>query len=340
MSPHPVETAAGPQTLLLLDHRGAESASLRAQFQERGWRVRLSRAPEDSAALIDEGRATAALIAPLTLSPDTAEWQLLLPRLSPQTKLPWLLLPWEDARPSRFAELVRDPATLADWLPAPFDGAEAEARIQNLLRLGKLLADQEARQAALRDQLISDHKTGLANDRHFRTRLAEEFERCQRHGAPLSLMLLDIDDFKGVNDNAHYDFGDQVLRGVADVISQSVRNIDLAARIGGDEFGVLMPNTNLEEGVGVAMRILAAADGLIVSDEEFHADVHLSIGTASFDGRGLADGTQLFLRANEALKAAKAGGKNRVCFFDPLRRSASQAFGAPGSIQGIRPENQ
>ena len=133
---------------------------------------------------------------------------------------------------------------------------------------------------------------------------------------------------------------DQVLRGVADVISQSVRNIDLAARIGGDEFGVLMPNTNLEEGVGVAMRILAAADGLIVSDEEFHADVHLSIGTASFDGRGLADGTQLFLRANEALKAAKAGGKNRVCFFDPLRRSASQAFGAPGSIQGIRPENQ
>lgn len=325
MSPHSVEPAAGSQTILLLDHRGAESTSLRARLQERGWRVRSSRAPETSAALLDEGGATAAIIAPLTLSPDTAEWQLLLPRLSPQTSLPWLLLPWEDARPSRFAELVHDPATLADWLPYPFASTEAEARIQNLLRFQRLLQEQEKRAAALRDQLIADHKTGLANDRHFRARLEEEFSRSERHGAPLSLMLIDIDDFKSINDQANYEFGDTVLRSVAEVIRHSVRNIDLPARIGGDEFGVLMPNTNLEEGVGVGTRILATADGLIVSDDDFRASVRLSIGTASFDGRGLADGSQLFLRANEALKAAKSGGKNRVCFFDPLRRAPSGA---------------
>lgn len=326
MSPHSVEPGAGSQTILLLDHRGADSSSLRAHLQERGWRVRSSRAPETSAQLLDEGGAAAAIIAPLTLSPDTAEWQHLLPRLSPQSGLPWLLLPWEDARPSRFAELVHDPATLADWLPHPYASSEAEARIQNLLRFQRLVTEQEARAAALRDQLIADHKTGLANDRHFRARLEEEFSRCERHGAPLSVLLLDIDDFKSINDQANYEFGDTVLRSVAEVIRHSVRNIDLPARIGGDEFGVLMPNTNLEEGVGVASRILSTADGLIVSDDDFRADVRVSIGTASFDGRGLADGSQLFLRANEALKAAKSSGKNRVCFFDPLRRAASSAM--------------
>ncbi|MCH2101077.1 MAG: GGDEF domain-containing protein [Planctomycetes bacterium] len=325
MSPLSVEPAAGSQTILLLDHRGAESTSLRARLQERGWRVRTSRAPEASAALLDEGGATAAIVAPLTLSHDTSEWQLLLPRLSPQTELPWLLLPWEDTRPSRFAELVHDPATLADWLPYPYSSTEAEARIRNLLRFQRMVADQEARAAALQNQLIADHKTGLANDRHFRERLEEEFSRSERHGAPLSMLLLDIDDFKSINDQSNYEFGDAVLRSVAEAIEHSVRNIDLPARIGGDEFGVLMPNTNLEEGVGVGARILATAEGLIVSDDEFGVDVQVSIGVANFDGRGLADSSQLFLRANEALKAAKSGGKNRVCFFDPLRRTPSGA---------------
>lgn len=325
MSPHPKEPAAGAQTLLLLDHRGADLHPLRARLQDQGWRVRGSRAPEHSAALLDESEAAIAVIAPLTLSPETAEWQQLLPRLSPHRGTPWLLLPWPDARPSRFAELALDPASLADWLPHPFDPAEAEARIQHLRRLVQVREQQEARRSELQDQLISDHKTGLANDRHFRARLEEEFARSQRHGATLSMLLLDIDNFKRINDSATYDFGDAVLRGVAEVIAHSVRNIDIAARIGGDEFGVLMPNTNLEEGVGVASRILATAAGMLVSDDQYSTEVQVSIGTASFDGSGIADASQLFLRANEALKAAKAAGKNRVSFFDPLRRAPSHA---------------
>jgi diguanylate cyclase (GGDEF)-like protein len=325
MSPHPKEPAAGAQTLLLLDHRGAELDPLRVRLQDRGWRVRFSRAPEHSASLLDESPTAAVVVAPLTLSPETSEWKLLLPRLSPHRETPWLLLPWPDARASRFSELALDPASLADWLPHPFEPAEAEARIHHLIRMAARREQQEAQHAELLDQLIADHKTGLANDRHFRTRLEEEFSRSERHGAPLSLLLLDVDNFKLINDTANYDFGDTVLRAVAGVIAQSIRNIDLAARIGGDEFGVLMPNTNLEEGVGVATRILEAASGLLVQEETFSSDVQVSIGTASFDGRGLPAAPQLFLRANEALKEAKAGGKNRVCFFDPLHRSASKA---------------
>jgi diguanylate cyclase (GGDEF)-like protein len=325
MSPHPKEPAASAQTLLLLDHRGAELDALRVRLQDRGWRVQFSRAPEHSASLLDESPTAVAVVAPLTLSPETSEWRLLLPRLSPQRATPWLLLPWPDARPSRFSELALDPASLADWLPHPFEPAEAEARIHQLIRMAARHEEQESQRAALLDQLIVDHKTGLANDRHFRARLDEEFSRSERHGAPLSLLLLDVDDFKSINDTANYDFGDAVLRAVADVIQRSIRNIDLAARIGGDEFGVLMPNTNLEESVGVATRILESASGLLVQEEDFSTEVQVSIGAASFDGRGLSGSSQLFLRANEALKAAKAGGKNRVCFFDPLHRSASKA---------------
>jgi diguanylate cyclase (GGDEF)-like protein len=325
MSPHLKEPAAGAQTLLLLDHRGAELDPLRIRLQDRGWRVRFSRAPEHSASLLDESPAAAAVIAPLTLSPDTSEWRLLLPRLSPHRGTPWLLLPWPDARPSRFSELALDSASLADWLPHPFEPAEAEARIQQLIRMAARREKQESLRAELLDQLIADHKTGLANDRHFRARLDEEFSRSERHGAPLSLLLLDVDNFKAINDTANYDFGDTVLRAIAGAIGQSIRNIDLAARIGGDEFGVLMPNTNLEEGIGVASRILEAASGLLVQEDNFSTQVQVSIGSASFDGRGLPASSQLFLRANEALKAAKAGGKNRVCFFDPLQRSPSKA---------------
>lgn len=323
MVPPPVAPVQGTQTLLLLDHRGAGLEALRLRLQGHGWRVIASRSPQESVTLLQQETAAAALIAPLTLSPGTAEWQALLPLLSPHRDLPWLLLPWEDARASRFSELASSPEALADWLPFPYEAGEADARLQNLLRLGELRARQVERVSRLREQLIEDHKTGLANDRHFRARLEEEFARSQRHGGPLSLLLLDIDDFKAVNDTASYEFGDTVLRSVAEVIRHSVRNIDLPARIGGDEFGVLMPNTNLEESVGVATRILSTSDGLAVHDEVFRTEVRLSIGTASFDGTGLADATQLFLRANEALKAAKAGGKQRVCFFDPHLRAPS-----------------
>lgn len=325
MFPPSAETGSGSGTLALLDHRGADLAALSSRFQDRGWRVVRAQAPEDSARLLREDPPTVALVAPLTLAPDTAEWDALLPHLSPRQDRPWLILPWEGARAGRLAGLLQDPATLADWLAAPFDPAEAEARVHNLLRLQELVRRKNALAEELRSQLIVDHKTDLANDRHFRARLGEEFARSQRHGAPLSLLLLDIDDFKQINDSTTYDFGDQVLAAVAGVIRHSVRGIDLAARIGGDEFGVLMPNTNLEESVGVATRIHSMADGMVVDADGHRTTLHLSIGTAAFEGHGFADGAQLFLRANEALKQAKATGKNRVCFFDPHRRAPSEA---------------
>jgi len=317
------ESDPAARSLAILDHRGEQLVALRSRLQDRGWRILSARSPHESASLLDEQEVHMVLVAPLTLTPESAEWELLLPRLSPRAETPWLVLPWEGAAPGRLGGLLREEETIADWLPAPFAADEAEARVAQLMRWMGWARAQHRMHQQLRDQLIEDHKTGLSNDRHFRSRLAEEFSRSQRHGGSMGVLLIDIDNFKSINDNASYEFGDTVLRSVAEVLRHSVRNIDLPARIGGDEFGVLMPHTNLEESVGVAKRILSTSAGLVVHDEEFHAEVGLSIGAAAFDGQGLTDATQLFLRANDALKSAKAAGKGKVSFFDPMLRAPS-----------------
>ena len=273
--------------------------------------------------ILDDKDLAAAVVAPLTLSPETMEWEQLLSRLSPAREIPWLLLPWEDVEARQLTELLHHEMALADWVKIPFEAAEIEARIRNLLRYHDLIKYSQSRAKRLEAQLITDHKTELSNDRHFRDRFTQEFSRSQRHHNPLTLLLLDIDDFKRINDTSSYEFGDTVLRTVAEVIRHSVRNIDIPARIGGDEYAVLMPDTNLEEGVGVANRILSTTAGLVISDQKYRTEVHLSIGTASFDGTGLKDTSQLFLQANEALKAAKAAGKNRVYFYDPSMPSST-----------------
>jgi diguanylate cyclase (GGDEF)-like protein len=318
MFPPSPDQALSHRRIALLNHRGEALEAFAAWFQDQGWQIRSTDSLDESAQLLCEKHFQAVAIAPVTLGPETLEWQKLLPLLSPHVDLPWLILPWQDARPSRVGNLLQGHGALADWLPAPFSGSEAEARVLNLLRLQELLNASRQRSEALAAQLIIDHKTELANDRHFRSRLAEEFARSQRHQAAFTVMLIDIDDFKQINDQTSYEFGDTVLRSIAEVIRQSVRNIDIPARIGGDEFAVLMPNTNLEEGVGVANRILASIDGLVVREMNTHAEVRLSIGTATYEGQGLTEATQVFLQANEALKAAKSAGKNRVYFYDPM----------------------
>jgi len=273
--------------------------------------------------ILDSKDLAAAIVAPLTLSPETLEWQTLLARLSPAREVPWLLLPWEGIVSSQLADLLHQEMALVDWVKIPFEPGEIEARVRNLLRYNDLIKYSQSRAKLLETQLITDHKTELSNDRHFRDRFTQEFSRSKRHHNPLTLLLLDIDDFKRINDSSSYEFGDTVLRTVAEVIRHSVRNIDIPARIGGDEYAVLMPDTNLEEGVGVANRILATTSDLVINDQKFRTEVHLSIGTASFDGTGLTDTSQLFLQANEALKAAKGAGKNRVYFYDPTLPSSA-----------------
>ncbi len=319
--------SGGPRTLAVLNHRGEALAGIRTGFQDRGWQVYTSRELERSLELLRDQELTAAVIAPLTLRSETLEWECLLEYLSPRRDVPWLVVPWREAPTHAVTALLRGKDALADWVQPPAELSETDARLQNLLRLESLLAESRTRAAALEGQLVTDHKTGLYNDRHFRTRLREEFERTVRHGSPLTLLLLDLDDFKNINDTTSYEFGDLVLRTVGEILRRSVRSIDIPARIGGDEFAVLMPNTTLEEGLAVAHRIREASHRSRVEADDGVVTIHHSQGVACFNGQAFEEPRELFLKANEAIKAAKQAGKDQVSFFDPRKKGATRPGG-------------
>lgn len=309
----------GERTLLILNHRGEALDEVRGWLEGRGWRVVAAGDLEASLQVL-ERPADAVLVAPLTLRPDTLEWERLARRLRAPGGLACLILPWSGAPPGAMGRLLETLGPLADWLPCPVEPAAVEASLEHRLRTATALAEARSRATALEGQLVADHKTDLFNERHFRSRLQEEFERTRRHGTPVTLLLLDLDDFKQINDRTSYEFGDVVLREVGRLLRGAIRAIDIAARLGGDEFAVLLPNTTLAEGVAVARRLRDSAARRPVEALGHMAELRLSAGLATFEGHGLAAARELFLQANEALKEAKQGGKNRISIFDPRQK--------------------
>ncbi len=156
------------------------------------------------------------------------------------------------------------------------------------------------------DESQMDALTGLANRRGFDARLSEEVARSKRYGHALSLLMIDIDDFKQVNDRFGHGTGDESLRATARAIESSVRSIDIAARYGGEEFAVILPETSADGAVVVAERIRRANESSTVPVE-----TTVSIGGAEVDPSD-ADGSRLIAAADAALYVAKRSGKNRV----------------------------
>ena len=156
-----------------------------------------------------------------------------------------------------------------------------------------------------------DGLTALANRRHFEDQLAAERARVERFGGPLAVVIADLDDFKDVNDRFGHPAGDVVLREFARTLEDGIRDIDLAARWGGEEFVLLLPGTDLAGAARVAERIREAlARRIILSAEGEAIAVTASFGVAGYPGGAPAD--QLLPTADAALYEAKRGGKNRV----------------------------
>lgn len=321
---HPLpESDEAPRHLALLDHRDEPVDELCTWLEGRGWTLHRSNELDQSIDLLRRPDLKAALVYPLTLMREGLEWSSLMPLLSPTRPLPWLVLPWQEASPAAIGQLLHGRGAVADWA-RPSDGfAETEARLRNLLRLEKLLSSSRAHARELESQLITDHKTGLTNDRHFRARLAQEFERAHRHHVPVGLILLDVDAFKAFNDDHSYEFGDRALMAIGDALRECVRSIDIPARIGGDEFAVILPSTTMAESLAVARRIRQAVLASGVEHEEGRVSLRVSQGVAGYAGQGASDPARFFLQANEALKGAKRAGDGAVRFWDPHRREVS-----------------
>jgi diguanylate cyclase (GGDEF)-like protein len=165
---------------------------------------------------------------------------------------------------------------------------------------------REAQQAATTDRL-----TGLKNRAAFDDRFPKDVERSSRYGIPLSLLMIDVDNFKTVNDAHGHAMGDRLLAALAQVMLDSVRKADEAFRLGGDEFVLILPNTGSDGAERVAERLQRAATASSAMAELAPVSASLSVGAAAFR-RG--ESAQAFIeRADASLYRAKTAGKNRTC---------------------------
>jgi diguanylate cyclase (GGDEF)-like protein len=165
----------------------------------------------------------------------------------------------------------------------------------------------------LREEARTDPKTDLANMKHWNEVAGAEVERASRFHRPLSVMLADLDLLRAINNQYGHLVGDQMIRRVADAMRAALRDYDLPARFGGDEFAVLMPETGLADAMSVAERIRQGVEAIDVrSAEGNRIGLSLSIGVALFPAHG-GTAAQLLAAADLAVYQAKALGRNRVC---------------------------
>jgi two-component system, cell cycle response regulator len=185
----------------------------------------------------------------------------------------------------------------------------AERRLLDAISGQAATAVENARLYALAN---IDGLTGLYCRRYFEIRIAEEIERARRFDSSFALVMLDLDDFKRLNDSLGHLVGDRALREVAAIAASQLRGVDLAARYGGEELAFLLPRTSLTDAQAVAERIRMAVATHDLSEGGRSLSLTASIGVAGWVESGVDDRESLVARADAALYRAKAGGKNRV----------------------------
>ncbi len=214
----------------------------------------------------------------------------------------------------RGAEVVFDP-----WSPE-----ELLARVHRALAVHARMEALATQVGELQRLSATDGLTGVHNHRHFQERLREEFRRAQRYDDALSLILLDLDYFKDINDKYGHSAGDGVLREVAGALTRGVRETDLVARYGGEEFALLLPRTHFTGALTVAERVRRELRALRL-EVDGALQVTASLGVSSFPHRTVLSPEQLLLTADEALYQAKRDGRDRICLHPQL------PIGPPGT---------
>ncbi len=188
---------------------------------------------------------------------------------------------------------------------------EAQATARSLAAHAGIALDNARLHGIVERQAILDELTGLGNRRHAQEMLVREMARAERFGSPVGFVLCDLDNFKDVNDRYGHLAGDEVLRELATVLMEVVRNTDLAARWGGEEFALVLPATDLDGAAHVAERAREALEERTLLTQDGQAiQVTASFGVAAYPEHGRGD--DLIAAADAALYAAKRLGKNRV----------------------------
>jgi two-component system chemotaxis response regulator CheY len=204
-----------------------------------------------------------------------------------------------------------------EYLTKPFNSRELVARVASGMRILKL--EEQLMQAHQQMEILAmrDGLTGLLNRRAIEEYAEAEFNLAIRKERVLSVILLDIDHFKNVNDQFGHKFGDHALQQVARILKEDLRNYDRVGRWGGEEFILILPDTQLNDAATVAERVRVRMAEMKMSLENKKTfSVHISLGAACTTGQ-FSSLTKLIDAADQALYQAKQTGRNRVCIFEP-----------------------
>ena len=201
-----------------------------------------------------------------------------------------------------------------DYVTKPFRPKELLARVKKELTMQKLIKDLKETQKELRELSVTDPMTKLYNRRYFSHLSLELVELAKRDNQELSLIMLDIDKFKNVNDTYGHDVGDEVIIDLATTLTNEKRKSDFAFRMGGEEFVLLLPHTSLEGAELLAQKIRKIIESSAVNlNDNQQLKYTISLGVSIFNIVNDTGLETVLKRADEALYEAKETGRNKVC---------------------------
>lgn len=304
--------APAAKVVLVMNHNRDPLSELCSALSRSGYLVQVADSLAQSHRLAGDRRPDLVVLNPLVLCAGGVELELLEGLQRDDDPVPVILLV-DDLQALGDARQMRIP--FRDFVLKPASTAECLHRVELALLTRSRVRGLQVRARQLESQVSMDFKTGLVSELYMKRILGLEWKRAQRHQNPLSLLLVDVDNFKSVNDTTEYAFGDEVLRRVADGLKANVRETDYAARFGGDEFCLLLPQTSPAEAVQTALRIRQRIAGMVVQSGSYQRQVTVSIGVDCYDGRSASTVEHLRRNANRALQEAKRRGKNQVWLY-------------------------
>jgi len=295
-------------TVFLLDHRGSGLAQRYAPLEQAGLRLEVSESVRRSLERL-AGPAPDVLVLDPLVEGGAVELEAL--DRAGGAEIPLLLL----VDPSRIAEahaaMVRGTERAVDWAHRDATADEIRVRVERLLALKVSRAEL----AELRHRALYDDRTELLRPEAFERRVAEHWSAAERHGHPLALVIADLDRFGQFNKRYDHTVGDRVLSRVGEAIRSALRTEDVAGRLGGDEFGCLLPYTQKADAARVVKRLceeIRAVTGKIGGAE---LAISASIGFETFDGRDVESVEALRRHAEAALHEAKRRGGDRAVYY-------------------------
>ena len=306
--------------ILIVDDHEDNVELLRARLEARGYRTSSA----------SDGQE--ALDAVYADPPDLLLLDVMMPRIDGievarrikrDTRLPFLPIIMQTALDSTEHKVEGLDAGADDYITKPINFAELEARVRSMLRI-KALQEEVERQRnelqGLNDRLLTisrtDGLTGLLNRRHLEERLEEQYEHAKRLNEHFSVVMVDLDKFKSVNDTYGHQAGDAVLKQLAELLKHEAREIDQVGRYGGEEFMLILPGTVLDAGVTFAERVRQRLQDHVFTFEGGTLQRTGSFGVSAWPHPRVGGCDALVKAADDALYVAKETGRNKVVRFD------------------------